>query len=65
VGRPSPQNSINCAQQYNAKNGQHARNNKLSVLEQTFMNDALPNSMNLMKIMYGTSIMNMPAGDRI
>jgi len=32
VGRTSLKNSINYAQ-YNAKDGQHARNNKLSVLD--------------------------------
>jgi hypothetical protein len=62
---PPPKNSINCAQQYNAKNGQHARNNKLSVLERTFPNNALSNSMNLMKITYGTSIMDVAADARI
>jgi hypothetical protein len=65
VGRPSPQNSINCAQQYNAKKGQHARNNKLSVLEQTFTNNALPNSVNLMKITHGTSIIDLDTDARI
>jgi hypothetical protein len=64
-GNASPQNSMNCAQQYNAKNGEHARNNKSSVLEQTFPNNALPNSTNLVKITYVTSIMDMPADARI